>query len=288
MPDKSLLVIDGHSLVHRAFHAFPKHFTSPVTGEPTGAVYGFARLLLLAIKRLAPAEVIVAFDPHGPTFRDKLFDTYKGKRPEIDPQLLAQIPRVKELVSAFGIPAIEVNGFEADDAIATLTSKSTRPVLILSGDRDLLQLVSDRVSVLMPQNGKGFLEYTPELVKEKFGVSPEQFIDYKALRGDASDNIPGVAGIGEKTAVVLLASGKSLEELLDHPPEKYQALLTRERTMALLSKRLVTLRHDVPIPSFIPWPDGYRRATAIKFLELLGSKTLLADLPADPGQPTLL
>lgn len=276
------LLVDGNSLVHRAFHAFPKTFTSPVTGEVTGAVYGFTRILLLAIKRFRPEEIAVAFDPPGKTFRDEAFASYKATRVEADPKLYAQLPRVKEVVLALGIPVCEVEGFEADDVIATLVARQRGQVIVMSGDRDLWQLVSDRVTVSMPASGThAAVEYTPKGVEAALGLRPDQIVDYKALRGDPSDNYPGVPGIGEKTAVKLLKEAGSLERLLKCPPEQYRRLVVDHRAAIELSKGLATLRTDVPVEGDLHFRRHYEQKRAVKLFSTLGFTSLLKDLPAD-------
>lgn len=287
-----LLLVDGNSLVHRAYHAFPKSFTSPVTGEPTGAIYGFTRILLLAIKRYRPALLAVAYDPPGKTFRDEAYAQYKATRLEADPALYAQIPRTKEVVSALGISVCEVEGFEADDVIATLVASNRGQVIVMSGDRDLWQLVSSRVTAIMPASGKGgAVEYSPKGVMDALGLRPDQIVDYKALRGDPSDNYPGVPGIGEKTAVKLLHEAGSLERLLKRPPEKYRALLADHRAAIELSKVLAELRTDVPVNCDLHFRRHYEHKQAIKLFSTLGFRSLLKDLPAGEsttGQSTLL
>lgn len=287
-----LLLVDGNSLVHRAYHAFPKSFTSPVTGELTGAVYGFTRILLLAIKRYQPDGIAIAFDPPGKTFRDEALASYKATRVEADQALYDQIPRTKEVVSALGISVCEVEGFEADDVIATLVARSTGQVIVMSGDRDLWQLVSSRVTVSMPAAGKGgSVEYTPKGVLDTLGLRPDQIVDYKALRGDPSDNYPGVPGIGEKTAVKLLKEAGSLERLLKRPPEKYRTVLADHRAVIELSKVLAELRTDVPINCDLDFQRHYQAKHAVKLFSTLGFTSLLKDLPVDESttvQTTLL
>lgn len=276
------LLVDGHSLVHRAFHAFPKSFTSPVTGEPTGAVYGFSRILLLALKRYRPTEVAVAFDPPGKTFRDAAYAAYKATRVEADPLLSAQLDRVKDVVQALGIPVCEVPGFEADDVIATLTATTKGKVVIMSGDRDLLQLVSKTVTLAMPAQAKnGTVEYTPTVVLERFGLRPDQVVDYKALRGDPSDNYPGVPGIGEKTAVKLLKEAGSLHRLLKRPPPKFQTLLTEQAEVIRLGQTLAELKRDVPVASDLGWQRHYDGRRARELFRTLGFTSLLTALPAE-------
>lgn len=256
---KVLLLIDGHSILHRAYHAFPKTLTTS-KGELTNAVYGFTRILLSVLKKFKPEYVAVSFDTAKPTFRHQEFAPYKEQRPEMEEDLSSQIGRVHEVVEALGIPIFEVDGYEADDVIGSLASQvnhtnsrelgneSTRiNTLIITDDQDMLQLVSDSAKVYMPKKDKiwGRCE-----VEEEFGMEPEKIDDYKALRGDPSDNIPGVRGIGPKTAKELLHRFGSMEEIyrnLDKVDPKTQKLLAEAAEEAVLSKKLATIVTDVPI-----------------------------------------
>jgi len=215
MQRKRLVLIDANSLIYRAYHALPPLTTKKA--EPVNAVYGFLLVFLKAIREFQPDFIAACFDSPGPTFRHKKFKEYKAKRPPIPKDLVSQIPKVKEVLSAFGVPIFEKKGFEADDLIGAI-SKITPPdteVIILSGDMDILQLINSRTRVFLLKRGiKNTHLYDQNMVKEEYGISPSQIVDFKALRGDPSDNIPGVAGIGEKTAIDLLKRFGNLENRL--------------------------------------------------------------------------
>lgn len=256
---KRLVLIDSHAVIHRAFHALPP-LTSP-GGEPVGAVYGFTSVLLKMIRELKPDYVVAAFDHEGPTFRHVAFERYKAQRVKAPDTLYQQIPMVKELVKAFGIPVLEKSGYEADDLIGTIAARvrAKHPeteVIIVTGDLDTLQLIDERTKVLTMRKGvSDTVLYDVRAVRERYGLVPKQLIDFKGLRGDPSDNIPGVKGIGEKTAIELLKSHSSIDEVyralkkrkLLAKPAVIAALKTHEAD-ALFSKTLVTIDRHVPIP----------------------------------------
>jgi DNA polymerase I len=212
------MLIDGNALVHRGFHAIPGLTTKD--GEPTGAVYGFTMILLQAIKKLKPTHIACSFDLAGPTFRHEQYVDYKATRVAAADELYAQIPRVKEVVRALNIPIFEIAGYEADDVIGTLATHICKEhddvceVVVVSGDLDLLQLVSKCVKIFTLRRGLAdtFI-YDEAAVGERYGLKPSQMIDFKALKGDPSDNIKGVAGIGEKGAAQLIQDFGSLENL---------------------------------------------------------------------------
>ncbi len=215
---KRLVLIDGNSLVYRAFYALP-----PLTnaeGEATGAVYGFATMLFKILEEERPEMMAVAFDLPAPTFRHERYAEYKAGRKETPDSLRSQMAVVRELLAAMHITAFDAPGYEADDIIGTLARKAEAAghrVLIVSGDLDELQLVTPNTSVMVPRRGISDTHiYDVEAVKERFGLPPEKLPDFRALRGDTSDNIPGVPGIGEKTATALIQQYGSLEELLKH------------------------------------------------------------------------
>ncbi|MFC1939448.1 5'-3' exonuclease H3TH domain-containing protein [Chloroflexota bacterium] len=210
---KPLLVLfDGNNVVHRAFHAFES--SSPLTvrktGEIVSAVYIFTIMLLKAISELKPTHYAIAFDRAAPTFRHKMFDQYKAHRPPTPDELVNQLGRVRQLVEAFHIPVYEIDGYEADDVLGTLSHQAGEQgvdTIIVTGDADAMQLVSPRVKVLYPKPRGSFSDidlYDESAVSQKYGIKPEYITDLKALKGDPSDNIPGVSGIGEKTAVKLI------------------------------------------------------------------------------------
>jgi DNA polymerase I-like protein with 3'-5' exonuclease and polymerase domains/5'-3' exonuclease len=258
MPKKEkILIIDSHALIHRAYHALPP-MTSP-QGENVNAVYGFASVLLRVIKELKPDYIVTAIDSAGKTFRHEEFVEYKAKRPMVDDDLINQFPKSRELAEAFGIPVLAKTGYEADDIIGTvvekLKNKKNLLKIIVTGDLDSLQLVDDE-NILVYTLKKGVSEtitYNEEAVKTRFeGLLPNQMIDYKGLKGDPSDNIPGVKGIGEKTAIQLLQKFKTLEGVYKNLNDKsisksVKEKLEKSKDIAFLSKKLATIDRNVPI-----------------------------------------
>lgn len=267
-----LVLIDGNAILHRAYHAIPKFTTSK--GAPVGAVFGFVSMLLKILTDLRPTYIAVTFDRPKPTFRQELFVGYQAGRPAMDDALVPQVADVHKVVEALDIPIFEVDGYEADDVIGTLAvqairgeklelskkSKKTQfsalssnqlEVVIVSGDRDLLQLVNSHVKVYMPVKGLSEAKmYGSEEVREKYGLDPAQVIDMKALMGDASDNYPGVAGIGPKTASELLKKYQTLENIYKHLadlPERQAKTLAEGAEAAGLAKKLAAIVTDVPI-----------------------------------------
>ena len=252
MPEK-LVLVDGNSLMYRAYHALPPLDNGE--GVPTNAVYGFLSMLLKALADEKPGYCAVAFDPHGPTFRHADYEAYKGDRPPTPDDLRPQFPIAKELLQAMGIAIMSVDTFEADDLLGTLSKKAEEAgleSLLITGDRDSFQLVSPMTSVLYTKRGiTDTVRVTPEYIMETYGVTPVQLIDMKGLMGDTSDNIPGVPGVGEKTASKLVAQYGSLEKVLEAAPEEQKGKL-RERLMAYadqarLSKKLATIERDMPV-----------------------------------------
>ena len=250
MEKRRLFLIDGSSYAYRAFYAI-KNLTNS-RGKPTNAVYGFTRLLMKLVREERPDYLAVAFDLPAPTFRHKEFAEYKAQRPEMPDDLQSQIPLIKEVISAFNIPLFELEGYEADDILATLARKAEKEgmeVFILTGDKDLLQIVGANIKVKSPH--KEGLIYNEEKVRERFGVRPQEMPDLMALMGDSSDNIPGVPGIGEKTAAKLIQEFESLENLLSNAErisnKKQRESLEKFSEQAELSKRLVTLDEEVPL-----------------------------------------
>jgi len=257
---KRLVLIDGHAILHRAFHALPPLTTSK--GEMINAVFGFITMLLRVINDLKPTHLIVTFDRPKPTFRKKIYENYQAKRPKMDEGLISQIDIVHKVVSEMGIPIFEMDGYEADDIIGTLiqrtknkeqrTEKEDIENIIVTGDRDILQLVDAHTKVYMPVKGLSESKlYGEREVEEKFGIKASQMVDYKALVGDPSDNYPGVAGIGPKTAASLLSQFKTLEQLyqkLDRVDnEGLRKKLKESAESAEMAKKLATIVTDVPI-----------------------------------------
>ena len=252
----TILVIDGNSLIHRAFHAIP--LLSTTEGLPTNAVYGFTNMLLKILKDIQPKWVAVAFDKGKITFRTKEYGDYKANRKDTPEELRPQFPLVKEVLNALSIKWYEAEGYEADDLIGTIIKKAEQENIsgvILSGDKDILQLVSANTKALLTKKGISELEeFHEENVYKKFGVHPKQITDYKGLTGDQSDNIPGVPGIGPKTAAKLLQEFNTLEDIIVNSsivPTRTRNLIEQHSGQALLSKRLATIITDVPKDIFI-------------------------------------
>jgi DNA polymerase-1 len=217
---KRLLLIDGHSMAYRAFYALPAENFTTASGQHTNAIYGFATMLLSLLSSEKPTHVAVAFDVSRKTFRSEIFPEYKANRAKTPDEFRSQMSYLHELVSAFGITQFEVEGYEADDVIATITKRAEREgaeVFICTGDRDSFQLVNDKTTVLYPKRGVSDLaRMTPDAVQEKYGMSPTQYPDFAALRGDPSDNLPSIPGVGEKTAAKWVVEYGSLQELLSN------------------------------------------------------------------------
>ncbi|MBU4216607.1 DNA polymerase I [Candidatus Parcubacteria bacterium] len=248
---EKIIIIDGNALIHRSFHALPPTMKNSA-GEMTNAVYGFTTVLLKAIKEFKPEYVVVTLDRKAPTFRHIQYTEYKAHREKAPDELYAQIPMVKKVVRAFGIPIFEMDGFEADDLIGTITRHEPEvDKIIVTGDADAFQLV--RADTKVYTMSRGILDsvlYDEKLVEEKYGLKVAQLIDYKALRGDTSDNIPGVKGIGEKTATELLKEFGNLDELyknLDKVKPRIAELLKTHKEDAYMSKELATIKLDVPM-----------------------------------------
>jgi len=245
----NLYLIDGNSYVYRAFFAI-KGLTNS-RGFPTNAIYGFTNMLLKIIREKKPEGIVVSFDSPAPTERHRMFEAYKAQRPETPGELVQQLPHIRKMITAFNIKIFEVPGYEADDLLCTIAKKAAKEganVFIVTSDKDMLQIVDERIKIYDPVKDKVLDE---EYVKEKFGVGPGRVTEFMALTGDAVDNIPGVKGIGEKTARELLLSFRDVEELLNHPEkikkEKLRALITENTDMVRLSKQLATIDTSVPI-----------------------------------------
>ena len=283
--DNRLFLVDGSGFLFRAFHALPPMTRSD--GTPVNAVYGFTNMLIRLVEDWNAPYVAVVFDPRGGSFRNEIYSAYKANRPPPPEELVPQFPLVREAVRAYNLPCLEMEGFEADDVIATLAQRAAGQglsVTIVSSDKDLMQLVGENIVMLDPLKNR---RIGPAEVQEKFGVAPEKVIDVQALAGDSTDNVPGVPGIGVKTAAQLIDSYGDLESLLDQAegikqPKRRQNLV-ENRELALISKQLVTLRQDVPIeddPKSLvrKAPDP---ATMTAFLQANGFKTILTRLRRD-------
>lgn len=250
--ENKLAIIDGSSLLYRAFYALPPTMTSP-DGVPTNAVYGFLRMLLSLYRELDPAYVAVTFDKDRQTFRMEMYDGYKATRKPAPAELVPQFDLILEVMHVMGVAVYSLSGYEGDDVLGTLSARYEKelPVAIVTGDRDALQLASDRTTVYLTQKGiSSMSEMTPKAVEEKYGITPSQVIDMKALVGDTADNIPGVPGIGEKTALKLLTQYKTLDNLYAHVDEIKGAQgkkLAAGKDMAYLSYKLAAIKRDVPM-----------------------------------------
>jgi DNA polymerase-1 len=247
-----LVLIDGNSIINRAFFAIPPLTNS--SGLNTNAVFGFTTMLLKVLDEEKPTHVLVAFDAGKVTFRHEGYAEYKGGRQKTPPELSEQFPLLKELLQAFSISQFELAGYEADDIIGTLSrvaEEQNKTAVVISGDKDMLQLVTDQVTVLITRKGISEVErYTPGAVNEKYGLTPAQIIDLKGLMGDASDNIPGVPGVGEKTALKLLHDYGTVENVLDHIGDlkgKLRENIETHSDDARMSKKLATIYREVPL-----------------------------------------
>ncbi len=302
---KRLIVIDCNALIHRAFHALPPLTTKK--GEVVNAVYGFLLVFLKALKEFKPDYIAATFDFPGKTFRHKEYKAYKATRKRAPEELYQQIPKVKGVLEVFSVPIYEKEGYEADDLIGTISNavsgagQSALEVetIILTGDYDALQLVGERAKVYALSKGvKEAILYDKEKVKEKYGgLGPEQLVDYKALRGDPSDNIPGVFGIGEKTAIMLIDKFKTLENLykeLEDNSTKIQELkesvrkkLSDNKEKAFISKMLSQIKYDVAIDFKLDkcrWGD-YDKEQVVNILNDYEFRSLISRLPGAKAEP---
>ena len=294
MPTKRrLLLVDAYGLIYRAFHALPPLTNS--RGQLTNAAYGFTSILLRTMADLDPERAIVAFDAPGTTYRHERFPAYKAQRPSMPDELRSQVPIVRDLVAALGLPLLEATGYEADDVIGTIATAAERDgweVHIVSGDLDMLQLVTKKVHLMHTAKGgaDAIVEYDPERVFARYGLTPEQMVDFKSLKGDSSDNIPGVPGVGEKTASKLIASFGSLEQLyarLDEvEPVRIRESLAANRDAAFAGQGLMTIDRDAPLT--LPATGGeigvYDREAALALFRDLEFRALAQRLPPLAGE----
>ncbi|NCU89806.1 MAG: DNA polymerase I, partial [Actinobacteria bacterium] len=250
---KKLLILDGHSLAYRAFYALPAENFATSTGQHTNAIYGFASMIINLIRDEKPTHIATAFDVSRKTFRSEKFPEYKANRASTPDEFRSQISYINELLDAFRIPHFELEGYEADDVIATFVDqfKADSEIVICTGDRDSFQLVQDGVTVLYPKKGVTELSrMTPDAVKEKYGLTPAQYPDFAALRGDPSDNLPSIPGVGEKTATKWIQEFGTLKELVakvDTVPGKAGEALRAALPSVLTNRELTQLRHDLPL-----------------------------------------
>jgi len=296
-----LLLVDGHALIYRAYHAFPE--LTDLTGRLVNAVYGFGRILLTVVRDFSPKYLAVCFDSKEKTKRAESYQAYKANRPEMPDDLIPQIKLVQDLVETLNIPKFAMAGEEADDLIGSigslLSKKANRPLVVtVTGDKDLLQLVNDDFYVFIPSRSKlqNDIEYDPDMVERLIGLRPDQIVDYKALMGDPSDNIPGVKGIGKKTAVTLLQKFNTLDQLFTiakqvQESQDYQAPLTKsvvtklidDEKNAHLSQELAKI--DTQVKMDFRLNDcrvvAYDKQKATDFLKTLGFFSLIKLLPQD-------
>ncbi|WP_258348290.1 DNA polymerase I [Saccharopolyspora gregorii] len=252
--DRRLLLIDGHSMAYRAFYALPKENFQTGTGQHTNAVYGFTSMLINLLRDEQPTHFAVAFDVSRKTFRSEKFADYKANRSASPDEFKGQVSLIQDVLGALSVPVLSKDNYEADDVIATLTTQATGEgfsVAICTGDRDALQLVTDRVTVLYPTKGVSELtRFTPQAVEDKYGLSPEQYPDFAALRGDPSDNLPKIPGVGEKTVTKWIQQFGSLAGLIDRADEvkgKAGEALRTNLASVQLNRELTQLEHDVPL-----------------------------------------
>lgn len=285
MSDK-ILLIDGHSILNRAFYGLPD--LTNADGRHTGAVYGFLNILFRILEEEKPQYLTVAFDLHEPTFRHKMFEAYKGTRKPMPEELREQVPLIREMLAAMGVKIVSKAGYEADDLLGTLAVRSEKEgmdVTILSGDRDLLQLATEKVMIRLPKTSRGkttIENFHAEEVLEKYQVTPPQIIELKALMGDSADNIPGIPGVGEKTATKLIVEYGSIENAHAHleeiKPNKARESLREHYDMAELSKKLATINTDSPLDydyeeariKNLYTPEAYQLCKELEFKNLLG------------------
>lgn len=281
-----LLLVDGSALLHRAYHAFPKMTTGD--GRMVNAVYGFASIFIAAMEQINPEYVVVAWDVPKPTFRHKKYIGYKANRPKTDQDLIDQIPMVYKMLDAFGVSQLSEEGFEADDVIGSAADKykgKVDKVVVLTGDQDTMQLVEEKIAVLTPGRGKNPpVLYGPSEVENRYAVTPAQIVDYKAMVGDSSDNIPGVAGIGPKTASQLLQRFGDLDgvyaklgEVKAEFSERIMKLLEDNKESAYMSQELAQIKRDMEIEESIEsfLYDGLEKDEVREFFTKANFKSLI-------------
>mgnify|MGYP006280976879 CR=1 FL=1 len=285
---KNLVLIDAHSIIYRAYHALPP-LTAP-DNTIINAVYGFSSIFIKIIQEKEPDFLVAAFDVAAPTLREKEFKEYKAQRQKMPSDLVLQIPLVKETLDCFGVPVYEKEGFEADDVIGAIVEQTKGrndvKIIIVSGDLDILQLVNDKVEAYIPQKGvKEAVVFDKAKVFEKYSLQPYQITDLKGLKGDASDNIPGVPGVGEKTAIFLLKEFQNLENLYKNLggadiSSRIRALLLEYKEQAFLSKKLATIKKEAPIDFDLEscaW-GGFNKEEIGKLFKKFGFESLIKRL----------
>ncbi len=283
---EKILLIDGHSILNRAFYGLPD--LTNADGRHTGAVYGFLNILFRILEEEKPDYLTVAFDLHEPTFRHKMYESYKGTRKPMPEELREQVPLIKEMLTTMGVKIISKGGYEADDLLGTMAVRSEKKgmdVTILSGDRDLLQLATEKVMIRLPKTSRGkttIENFHAAEVLEKYQVTPPQIIELKALMGDSADNIPGIPGVGEKTATKMIVEFGSIENAYAHleevKPNKARESLREHYDLAQLSKTLATINTDCPLEyayedaklGDLYTPEAYQLCKQLEFKNLLG------------------
>ena len=291
----TLYLIDGHALAYRMYYALTAGGSNTATwqtskGEPTAGIYGFAREMIRILEQEQPEYMAVAFDT-GKTFRDEMFPEYKATRAKMPDDLRPQIERIREMVDAFNLPRLEMEGYEADDvlgSVAKIANEKGVGVKIITGDRDLLQLVNERTAVYVAGDNKTYVT-DDDVSNSKFGVPPNQVIDYKAIVGDKSDNIPGVPGVGEKTALRLLEQYGTLDGIYEHIEEvenRWRPKLEDGKDSAYMSRDLATIHLDVPVTLDLEHAraDQLDAAALTAFFIELEFRTLIAKVPQLTGQ----
>ena len=289
---KKLVLIDGNSIAYRAFFALP--LLNNDKGVHTNAIYGFTMILMKILEDEKPTHMLVAFDAGKTTFRHKTFQEYKGGRQKTPPELSEQFPFIRELLDAYQVSRYELENYEADDIIGTLSRQAEKDgfeVKVISGDKDLTQLVTDKITVDITKKGITDVDsYTPEFVQEKYGLTPEQIIDMKGLMGDTSDNIPGVPGVGEKTAIKLLTEYTSLENVLESiekvSGKKLKEKLEENREQALMSKKLATIDCEAPLAITLDEVhyEGFDPKNLTELFKELGFNSLLDKLGTEAAE----
>ena len=297
--EKTLVIIDGNSLMNRAYYAIQRPMMTK-DGMYTQGIFGFLNMLSKILKDYEPTHIAVAFDRKAPTFRHLEYDEYKAGRKKMPPELAMEFPVLKDILAAMNIHMLEIDGFEADDILGTVSKKAEEEGIkpyIITGDKDAFQLASDKTTVIFTKRGTSeFDAYDEKAVYEKYGFSPQQFIDFKGLMGDQSDNIPGIPGVGEKTATKLILEYGSVENLIastdSMKKSKLRDKIEENAQLAVMSKRLATICRDIPIeidfdsmkyeePDYGKLIEIYKKLEFNLFIKRLTSERKLAGLPAD-------
>ena len=297
--EKKLVIIDGNSLMNRAYYAIQRPMMTK-DGMYTQGIFGFLNMLSKILKDYAPTHIAVAFDRKAPTFRHIEYDEYKAGRKKMPPELAMEFPVLKDILTAMNIHMLEIDGFEADDILGTVSKKAEEEGIkpyIITGDKDAFQLASDKTTVIFTKRGTSeFDAYDEKAVYEKYGFSPQQFIDFKGLMGDQSDNIPGIPGVGEKTATKLILEYGSVENLIastdSMKKSKLREKIEENAQLAVMSKRLATICRDIPVevdfeamkyeePDYGKLIEIYKKLEFNLFIKRLTSERKLAGLPAD-------